>query len=114
VGFIFEITADGYGGVGSLKLMVAVSEDGVIIATKTLANGETKGLGSRVSEPAFESQFNGKTNLDDFQAITGATISSTAYRGAVEQALALYNAYCGSEDMRQPAPENEIIATEVS
>jgi electron transport complex protein RnfG len=91
LGYIFTLSADGYGGSGSLRLMAAVSPDGVILAMKTLANGETKGLGSRTSESAYEGQFVGMdANLTGYQAITGATISSKAYRGAVEKALAAF------------------------
>ncbi|MDR0839040.1 MAG: FMN-binding protein [Oscillospiraceae bacterium] len=96
-GYVFTLSATGYGGSGSLVLMAAVSPDGKIIAVKTLANGETKGLGSKVSEPAYETQFVGMDkNLTGYQAITGATISSKAYAGAVKIALEAYEVVKGA------------------
>jgi electron transport complex protein RnfG len=90
-GYIFTVSATGYGGSGSVKIMVAVNTDGRVKATKTLANGETKGMGSRVSEPDYESQFVGMDDtLTGYNAVSGATISSKAYSGAVADALAAY------------------------
>ncbi len=97
-GFVISVSGDGYGGNGSLSLMVAVSPEGAIIATKTLANSDTKGIGSKVSEPLYESQFAGMdSSLGGYIAITGATVSSNAYRSAVENALAAYAAIAGQE-----------------
>ncbi|MDR3277238.1 MAG: FMN-binding protein [Oscillospiraceae bacterium] len=91
VGYVFSVSATGYGGSGSLQILVGLDNDGKIIAVKTLANGETKGIGARVSEPGFEGQFPGKDgSLEGVNAITGATISSTAYLGAVRDAFAAY------------------------
>ncbi|MDR0905357.1 MAG: FMN-binding protein [Oscillospiraceae bacterium] len=99
VNYVFTVSADGYGGKGSLIIMVAVNPDGNVIATKTLANGDTKGLGSRVSEPDFEGQFDHKplsaADVADIDGITGATISSNAYRGAVLTALEAYEIITG-------------------
>jgi electron transport complex protein RnfG len=91
VGYVLTATASGYGGAGSLGIMLAISPEGVVTGITTLANGETKGLGSRVSEPDYEGQFVGMDkSLTDYHAVTGATISSDAYRGAVESALSAY------------------------
>ncbi|MDR2616169.1 MAG: FMN-binding protein [Oscillospiraceae bacterium] len=88
VGYVFIVTASGYGGADSLIIMAAVSEEGSIIGVTTLANNETQGLGSRVSEPEYQGQFVGMDSaLDGYEAVTGATISSEAYRGAVTGAL---------------------------
>lgn len=96
VGYVISVSGDGYGGVGSLSLMVALSPDGTIISVKTLANGDTKGIGSKVSEPGYESQFAGMdASMTGYSAITGATVSSGAYRSAVENALAAYALIAG-------------------
>ncbi|MDR0445870.1 MAG: FMN-binding protein [Oscillospiraceae bacterium] len=87
-GYVITSEASGYGGAGSIRIMVAVSGDGRIIASRTLANGETKGLGSRVSEPGYEDQFAGMdASLQGYNAVTGATISSNAYKSAISNAL---------------------------
>lgn len=97
-GYVISMSADGYGGKGSLSLMAAISPDGNIIAVKTLSNGDTKGIGSRVSEPAFEGQFAGMdVSMSGYQAITGATVSSKAYSGAVANALAAYEQLAGAQ-----------------
>ncbi len=89
IGYIFMLTTKGYGG--DMKIICAIDPDGKIIACKTLEQTETKGLGSRVAETPFESQFDGAdASLDGVSAITGATISSTAYIGAVEDAFAAF------------------------
>ncbi|MDR0812506.1 MAG: FMN-binding protein [Oscillospiraceae bacterium] len=85
---IVVVSGDGYSGAGSLRFMVVVSDSGTVLATKTLANNDTKGLGSRVSEASFEAQFVGMdSSLTGFDGISGATISSTAYKKAVATAI---------------------------
>jgi electron transport complex protein RnfG len=88
-GYIFMLTANGYGG--DLTIICGIDPDGNIISVKTLsAQNETKGMGSRVTEPSFEGQFTGKRNGDAFDTLSGATISSKAYVGAVNDALAAF------------------------
>ena len=85
-GYIFMLSTIGYGG--EMKLILGMDNDGRIISVKTLEHSETKGLGSKTTEEPFRSQFVGKDeNLDDVSAISGATISSTAYLGAVADAF---------------------------
>ncbi len=89
VGFIFMLTAGGYGG--EIDIICGLGPDGKIIATKTLALTETKGLGTKITEEPFAGQFPGKdAALDGVDAITGATISSKAYIGAIKDAFAAY------------------------
>jgi electron transport complex protein RnfG len=88
-GYVFMMTVQGYGG--DLEIICGIDEDGSIIAAKTLsAANETKGMGTKVTEPGFESQFPGKTASDSFDTIAGATISSKAYVGAIKDAFAAY------------------------
>ena len=53
---------------------------GKLIAIKVLSQNETPGLGGQVADASFTSRFSGKniSDLNDIQAITGATISSRA------------------------------------
>ena len=88
IGYIAVSTADGYGGKDSIVIMVAVGLDHSVVNIRTLVNNETPGLGSRVSEPAFENTFIGSNaSFASYDAISGATISSTAYFNAVDHAL---------------------------
>ncbi len=89
VGYIFMLTASGYGG--DIELLCGIAPDGTIITTKTLQQSETKGMGSKITEAPFAGQFPGKdAALTDVDMISGATISSRAYLGAIKDAFAAY------------------------
>jgi len=88
-GYIFMITTMGYGG--EISLICGINIEGKIIKTVTLAQTETKGLASPVFELPYESQYIGKDkNLDGVSGISGATISSTAYKNGIRDAFAAY------------------------
>lgn len=93
-GYIFIMKAGGYGG--DIEIICGITEDGKIITTMVLQHNETKGLGARVAEPAFGSQFDGKDSaLEGVSAISGASISSKAYIGAMQGAFEAYAAVSG-------------------
>ncbi|MBQ9032430.1 MAG: FMN-binding protein [Parasporobacterium sp.] len=95
-GYIFMLETMGYGG--EMDLILGMDNDGEIIAVKTLAHSETKGMGSKTAEEPFRSQFTGKDeSLEGVSAISGATISSKAYLGAVADAFAAFNLVTGVE-----------------
>ena len=84
---------------GYIGLMAGFKPDGSIYNITVLEHKETPGLGTKMTEPLFREQFNGK-NPSSFQlkvikdggpvdAITAATISSRAFCDAVQRA---YNA----------------------
>lgn len=76
----------GYGGV--MKIIVGLDADGKITGTKTLSHSETAGLGSKTSEPKFQSQFPGQDeSLSSVSTISGATISSKCFIGMVQKAF---------------------------
>lgn len=94
-----QTAAPGYGG--DLTVLTAFNiEDGTILGVKTLDQKETMGLGARVgddSEP-FIQQWPGKSfeggvaltsGGGEIDAISGATISSTAFTEAVNKAVTL-------------------------
>jgi len=94
-GFVFMMEAKGYGG--TMSLICGIDADGKIVATKTLSHAETSGLGSKTADEPFRSQFAGKdAALDGVDTITGATISSKAYIGAVNEAFAAYEMVKGA------------------
>jgi len=84
-GVVFKASAKGYSSV--IETMVGLTRDGKITAIKIISQNETPGLGNRVAEPDFISQFRAKdiTGLNQVQAITGATISSKAVINSVTQ-----------------------------
>ena len=96
VGYTFSITAQGYGGKGTLKIAVGIDMDGKITGTKVLDHKETAGLGSKITTDAFRNQFPGKdagyvSDIKNIDTISGATRSSNFYRLALTYAFQAYN-----------------------
>lgn len=83
VGVVFKASGKGYSSI--IDTMAGMTKDGKITAIKIVNQSETPGLGSRVAEPDFISRFSAKnvTELNQVQAITGATISSSAVINSV-------------------------------
>ena len=80
--------------------MTAVTTDGIIKAIEILdVSGETPGLGQNAKNESFYSQYAGKksgvilkkngavSENNEVDAVTGATITSTAVTGAVNEAM---------------------------
>lgn len=90
-GYVFMLTTKGYGG--DMKLICGIKADGTIEQCKTLSHAETSGLGSKTAEDPYRNQYCGKNadTLSEVDAITGATISSTAYKNAIEDAFKAYD-----------------------
>lgn len=90
-GYVFMLTTKGYGG--DMKLICGMKSDGTIERCKTLSHSETSGLGSKTAEDPYRNQYSGKSDdtLSEVDAITGATISSTAYKNAIEDAFKAYD-----------------------
>ena len=90
-GYVFMLTTKGYGG--DMKLICGMKTDGTIEQCKTLSHAETSGLGSKTAEDPYRNQYCGKNSdtLSEVDAITGATISSTAYKNAIEDAFKAYD-----------------------
>ena len=85
IGFVFKASGKGYSSV--IQTLVGIFPDEKISAIKIISLNETPGLGMRVSEDKFTSQFNQQNSLDlsGVDAITGATISSRAVMNSVMQ-----------------------------
>lgn len=104
VAYIVPAKTKGYGG--EISMLVAVSVDKTIINYQILSANETPGLGDNASKEPFRNQFVGKisnqlvvtkdpSNTDQIQAMTGATITSTAVTNAVKTAEDEVNAFVG-------------------
>lgn len=90
-GYVFMLTTKGYGG--DMKLICGMKSDGTIEQCKTLSHAETSGLGSKTAEDPYRNQYCEKNadTLSEVDAITGATISSTAYKNAIEDAFKAFD-----------------------
>lgn len=93
VGYVFMLTTKGYGG--DINLICGIKSDGTIESTQTLNHSETSGIGSRVvdNDSGYRQNYVGKTqeDYDSVDAVSGATISSKAYKKAIAAAFEAYN-----------------------
>lgn len=91
----YVVTAQAKGYSGPVPMGVAFGLDGTIVNVIGMKNTETPGLGTKVAEEEFSSQFVGRAaeplTINDIDAVTGATISSKAALAAVNEAI---EAYC--------------------
>ena len=97
MGFAVASSPNGFGG--AIDLMVGVLPDGTVKSVRVLStNSETPGLGTRVTEEDFITQFDGnkapiaviknaQPGPSEIRAISGATISSTAVTTGVNLAV---------------------------
>jgi electron transport complex protein RnfG len=92
-GYAFKASGSGYGG--NIEILVGLDNDFVIIGISILSQTETPGVGSKITESSFTDQFKGLTASDialsseggKVDAVTGATISSTAVVDAIREKM---------------------------
>jgi electron transport complex protein RnfG len=97
IGYNITVTPKGYSG--PIEMVVGISSDGRLMDIRILAHNETPGLGAKAPGPAFSGQFKNKkadalkvtktapASDNEIQAISGATITSTAVVTGVNAAL---------------------------
>lgn len=88
---------------GKIELIVGFLLDGTINSYKVIDQKETPGLGTKVTEPKFSSQFAGinpgttkfkvKQDGGNIDAVTSATISSRAVVDAIQKAYDVYSKF---------------------
>lgn len=96
--YIFTESSKGYGG--DVSVMTAIKPNGTVAGVAILdVSGETPGLGQNAAKESFFSQYIGlkkgvsvlkngaKAENNEVDAVTGATITSTAVTRAVNKAL---------------------------
>ena len=104
IGYVFDVTSkNGYGG--DVQIAVGIKNNGEVTAFKVISASETPGLGAKSMEDEYASQFAGlsgkehigfsKTGADrsknEIDAISGATITTTATTNAVNAAIDMFN-----------------------
>lgn len=99
-GYTIKVLPSGYGG--EIELMVGIKSDGTISGVNIGNMTETPGLGAKAKEEAFYGQYAGKpadelsvvksgpVGETEIQAISGATITSTAVTTGVNAAVEVY------------------------
>jgi len=101
--YVFELEASGYGKQGDyasdeyIKLKVAISKEGKIISTLTVSQAETNNIGSVCGTPEFYERYNGTdaTTYESVENITGATVTSDAYKYAIDYAFEAFEKLTG-------------------
>ena len=92
IGFVMTTASKGYGG--DIKVAVGIDKKGAVTGISILdASNETPGLGAKVKEDKFTSQFAGveSNQLDtEVDAISGATFSTNGVKNAVNAAFNYY------------------------
>lgn len=97
VGLAFETSGKGYGG--QIGVMVGFDTEAMTLSGIGITTlKETPGLGARVAEHGYTTQYRGhsieavelKKNGGDIEAVAGATISSTGTVNAVREAIDIF------------------------
>ena len=100
-GFAILLAAKGYDSSNPISIAVGIKNDGTIEKCSVIScTGETSGIGTKVSTEGFLSQFDGKSDIEDVDTISGATISSTAFRSAVDDAFSVFALLAESEGLK--------------
>lgn len=99
VGICVKVSPQGYGG--KIETIVGINLDGEILETQIVSISETSGIGTKITENDFLSQFIGKkgkiigtssvSSSDEVALISGATKSSKAYLRGINAALVVAN-----------------------
>ena len=92
-GWVIEVTPSGFGGI--IDMLVGVDPSGAVTGVSIISMSETSGLGANATRESFRSQYVGKTGSvklrkqgGEIDALTGATVTSTAVTKGVSAALA--------------------------
>lgn len=100
IGHVIKVTTkDGYGG--DITLVVGIDNDSKITKIEVLSINETVGLGMNAKNDSFKRQYyrkqinnftitkTGRQNDQEIDALSGATITSSAFNHAINGALAI-------------------------
>lgn len=92
VGYVFTAQGKGFGG--TITVMCAIDPQGLIVNVATIdVTSETATLGGQTANESYTSQYAGKdAALEGVDAISGATITSTAYAACIQDCFAAFDA----------------------
>lgn len=108
LGYVLSLVdPEGYGG--NISFMMGIRLDGTLNGISILSISETAGLGMNADTDAFKSQFankkvekftftkTGSTSDSEIDALSGATITTTAMTNGVNAGLAAFSSLGGEE-----------------
>lgn len=83
--YVYEVLETGKNG--DIDMLISFDQEGTITSFSYISINETPGIGAKVEEPEYVDAIIGQTATDNkVDTISGATISSTAVKTAVEAA----------------------------
>ena len=91
VGVVVKVTGPTY---DKATVLVGIGTDKVLTGIKILEISDTPGFGQKATEPQFYTQFAGKSALSefvpkvDFDAVSGATITTNGFAAILKEASA--------------------------
>jgi len=102
-GYIFMVSSQGY-GTEAIKLICGIDLSGRVIKSAVLSHNETQGLGTPVFENPHASQYWGKekSGIENIEVISGATITSRAYKNAIRDAFIAYEIVTSDSQRSKP------------
>ena len=97
-GYVVETNSpNGFGG--AIDMMAGINSAGEVTGLAIITHAETSGLGSKATDPEWQAQFAGATDIvsvtkdgGTIEAITGSTITSRAVCDGVNAARAVVEA----------------------
>ena len=108
LGYVLSLVdPEGYGG--DISFMMGIRLDGTLNGISILSIGETAGLGMNADTDAFKSQFankkvekftftkTGSTSDSEIDALSGATITTTAMTNGVNAGMAAFSSLGGEK-----------------
>lgn len=109
IGYVVtSVSHDGYGG--DIEVSVGIQKDGTVEGIEMLSITETAGLGMKAADAEFKDQFKnkkvekfsytktGEKGEDKIDALSGATITTSAVTNAVDVALVYFHNVLGGGD----------------
>ncbi len=90
---LMQVVADGYNKDG-MNFLIALDENGAVIDLASVSMGDTPGIGTKILEESFLSNFIGLSSSEganDVDTVTAATRSSDGVIKAVGVAIDTYN-----------------------
>ncbi len=105
IGYCVKVLPQGYGGI--IETIVALSTDGKVLDTCIVSMSETSGIGTKIQDENFLSQFIGKSSSitavtgapsnNEIAVISGATKSSKAYLRGINAAISVVKQISGGD-----------------
>lgn len=88
---IYEVKK--YGFQSDIDVLISISPEGKFSGFKVISQAETPGYGTKIeTDKEYQKQFSTKSITDEIDTITGSTISTTALKEAILEAVKHYEA----------------------